>query len=99
MGKFTYTGFEDVEGALTAVISAQKAGSTVNYRFTISVNGVAPVFASAVYTPMEVKAAKVSQTLVSPVSLVRGDTVQLMVAGDGTGDDLTITDLVMNIVD
>ncbi|KKK59134.1 hypothetical protein LCGC14_3037400, partial [marine sediment metagenome] len=52
-----------------------------------------------VYTPMEVKAAKVSQTLVSPVALVRGDTVQLMVAGDGTGDDLTITDLVMNIVD
>ena len=45
------------------------------------------------YTPMEVKTTKVSVTISLPVSLVTGDIIQLMKAGDGTGDDFTLTDM------
>jgi len=96
-GEFTYIGQEDLASELTAVISATKTGSTANYRFAISVNGAVPVFASASYAPMEVKTDKISTTLLKPVNVVTDDTIQIMVAGDGTGDDITITDLSMEI--
>ena len=76
-----------------AAISGLKSGSTEDYRFTLSINGAIPVFASAAYIPMGVKTSKVQITLALPVTLLQGDTVQVMIAGDGSGDDITITDM------
>lgn len=94
VGEFTYIGQEDLSGDVTAIVSATKTGSTVNYRFALSVNGVAPTFGSAPFSPMEVKTTKVSITVLQPLNIVSGDTIQIMIAGDGTGDDVTITDFV-----
>jgi hypothetical protein len=96
-GIFTYIGAKDIVATLFAVITATKIGSTVNYRFAVSINGAVPVFASASYAPMEVKTTKVAATILKPISLSNGDTVQIMAAGDGTSDDLTITDFVIEL--
>lgn len=93
VGRFKYIGKEPLVFVFTANIFATKSGSTQNYRFTVSVNEATPVFATAVYTPMEVRTTKVQASLSLPVSLVEGDTIDIMQAGDGTADDLTVTDL------
>lgn len=95
--EWTYDEVINFSGILSATISGLKAGSIANYRFAISINGAVPVFATATYSPMEVKTTKVQVTLALPVSLGQNDTVQVMVAGDGTGDDITITDISMSI--
>jgi len=92
-GVFEFTGNESSSAVHIVTIFATKTTTTRNYRFAIAVNGVAPVFASAVYTPMEVKTTKVQITLTIPAVFTKGDTGQIMVAGDGTADDLTITDM------
>lgn len=48
-------------------------------------------------TPMEVQSTKVQVTLALPVSLIQNDTVQIMVAGDGTAENITISDISMSI--
>ncbi len=96
-GIFELISIGDFSGFLTGSLAALKTGSTVNYRFAMSLNGALPVFATANYIPMEVKTTKVNIPLEFSVSLVKGDTVQIMVAGDGTADDLTVTDLVFGI--
>lgn len=170
---FEYEGLEPFNGFLTGSLTAVKTISTENYRFTMSRNGIVPLFADiasttitgvtdssgiasfthagttppidttvtisgfvtntaynqtdvivtassattfevssiafgsdetgsftanqANYIPMEVKQTKVNIPLEFSVVLETGDTVQIMVAGDGTGNDLTITDLVFGI--
>lgn len=96
-GIWTYIDSKPLSGIVQAAISGIKTGATSNYRFTVSINGATPVFASAVYIPMEVRTTKVQVTLTLPASLIQGDTVQIMQAGDGTGDDITITDMSMII--
>ncbi|MGR3177018.1 MAG: hypothetical protein ACUZ8E_03050, partial [Candidatus Anammoxibacter sp.] len=94
---WTYIDSKPFTGVVHVSISGIKTGSTANYRFAVSINGAIPVFASAVYIPMEVKTTKVQITLALPGSLVQGDTIQIMQAGDGTGDNITITDISMLI--
>ena len=96
-GIWTYIDSKPLSGIVHATISGLKSGATANYRFAVSVNGATPVFASAVYVPMEVKTSKVQVTLALPASLVQGDTVQIMQAGDATSDNITITDISMLI--
>ena len=96
-GIFELTALQDLAGFMTGSLSALKTGSTANYRFAMSTNGVAPTFATANYIPMEVKTTKVNIALEFIVDLVKGDTIQIMAAGDGTSDNLTITDLVFGI--
>ena len=96
-GVWTYIDSKPLSGIFHATISGLKSGATANYRFAISVNGATPVFASAVFVPMEVRTTKVQVTLALPASLVQGDTVQIMQAGDGTSDNITITDISMLI--
>jgi len=97
IGLFRYDGSKPITSEIQAVLTAVKVGSTEQYRFSVSVNGAIPVFASAVYAPMEVKTTEVDTTVLVPLSLVNGDTVQVMVAGDGTSDGLTITDAVIRV--
>ena len=92
-----YIGIEPFKGFLTGLIAATKSGSTENYRFAVSVGGVVPTFATAVYTPMEVKTSKVVVPLELNVSLVQNDLFQIMAAGDGSGDDIILTDLVHGV--
>lgn len=96
-GIFELTALQDFAGFLSGSLSAVKTGSTENYRFTMSTNGAPPVFATANYVPMEVKTTKVNIALGFSVELSQGDTIQIMVAGDGTSNNITITDLVFAI--
>ena len=96
-GLWTYNDVNPLNGFLTANIWATKAGSTADYRFALSINGAIPVFASAPYGPMEIKTTKVGISVTFAVSIEQNDTVQIMSAGDGTGDNLTVTDLIMSI--
>lgn len=94
---FELTALEDFQGFLTGSLSSVKSGSTENYRLSMSTNSVVPVFASANYIPIEVKTTSVNTALEFSVSLSTGDTIQIMVAGDGTSNSLTFTDLVLGI--
>jgi len=96
-GIFRYDGITPYTGDLTAVISATKSGGTQNYRFTNSIDGVIPVFATQPFVPMEVKSTKVASVLIKPNFINPGQTVQVMVAGDGHSDDLLITDFTIAI--
>lgn len=96
-GVYRYDGLESLSGSITANLSATKIGSTQNYRFTVSINGAVPVFATTVFAPMEVKTTKVQITLTLPIQLEPSDSLQIMVAGDGTADPITITDLLLSI--
>ncbi len=98
-GEFTYIGSEDLDGEILAIVNAIKSGSSENYRFAISINGATPVFATAPFDTIEVKTAKISVSVLKPISIINGQTIKIMIAGDGTNDNLTITDLTINITD
>ena len=68
------------------------------YRFTDSQNGAIPVFATAPYVPVEVKSTQVNATLIAPISVSPGDTIQVMGAGQGTTNSLTITDFFLQMI-
>ncbi len=94
---FELTALEDFSGFLTGSLTAVKTGVTADYRFAMSTNGAIPTFATAKYIPMEVKTTKVNIALGFSVNLSKGETIQIMAAGDGTADNLTITDLQFGI--
>ena len=96
-GVMRYDGHAPFIGSMFMTISAVKTGVLKNYRFAVSVDGAIPVFATAFYAPMEVKTTKVTIPAVKPVSIVSGQTIQLMIAGDGTTDAITITDIILNL--
>lgn len=91
-GLYTFIGEATTDVVVAAGIWAIKTGSTENYRFSISIDGAVPVFATAEYSPMEVKTTKVSTPLQEIAQMNPGQTIQIMIAGDGTADDPTITD-------
>ena len=96
-GVYTYRGLKPISARAAADVTATKTGSTDLYRFASSVNGAIPVFASASYAPMEVKTTKVTVPVDGFVPMVTGDTIQVMVAGDGHSDNITITDIVVQV--
>jgi hypothetical protein len=84
---------EGFKGLCTVVFQAAKTGGgTDNFRIAIGKNGIAPTFASAPYIPVEITSVDVTISITLPVTMVDGDTVQLWIAGDGTGDDVTFSD-------
>lgn len=97
-GIFRYDGLNPVTGTLVASITVVKTGSTEVYRFTDSKNGAVPTFATKAYMPIEVKTTQVSGTLIRPISVVPGDTIQVMGAGDGTTNSVTLTDFFMEMM-
>ncbi len=88
-----FTGNEPFNGKLTGNLSSIKTGSTQTYRIAMSTNGVVPTFATANYIKFEVKTDTVGTPLEFSVILDTGDIFQLMIAGDGTSDGITVTDL------
>lgn len=97
-GIFRYDGFNPVTGFLAATITVVKAGSTEVYRFSVSKNGAIPVFATAEYLPIEVKTTQVSGTLLASVNVDPGDTIQVMGAGAGTTNSVTVTDFRLQMI-
>lgn len=84
---------EGFKGTLQIVMQCDKTGvGADNYRFAVGVDGATPVFATADYLPVVITTTNVTVPLLFPVTLNENQTVQLYVAGDGTGDDLDITD-------
>jgi hypothetical protein len=96
-GVFRYEGLHDFVGTLAATIWAVKSGGTTDFRFAASINGAIPVFLTAFYAPLEVKTTKVQATVLKPISVSPGDTVQLMVAEVVVNDNITITDIAIDI--
>lgn len=97
-GIFRYDGVRPVTGSLVASITATKTGSTAIFRFTDSINGAVPTFASKAYVPIEIKTTQVSATLIRPISVVPGDTIQIMGAEETTTDNITITHFFLQII-
>ena len=97
-GIFRYDGLNPVTGSLIASITVVKSGATRIFRFTDSKNGAIPVFATAAYVPIEVKATQVSGTLIRPISVVPGDTIQVMGAEEGNTDAVTVTDFFIQMI-
>lgn len=96
-GIYTYNGNKPISAKIIVIVNAVKSGATQNYRFATSVNGAIPVFASAAFSPMEVQTTKVHASVNKFEPLTPGDTIQIMVAGDGHSDNLTITDFTIEI--
>lgn len=97
-GIFRYDGSTPVAGSLTASITVVKSGGTVVYRFTDSINSVVPTFATQPYVPVEVKATQIGATLIRPINVVPGDTIQIMGAAQGSTDSITVTDFFMQVI-
>lgn len=89
-GVLTYDDTRDFEGTLFATLATESTPAEANYRIAVSINGAIPVFATAIYMPLTVKDQGQSVALVLPDSLVSGDTVQLMIAGDGTSTNVAL---------
>jgi len=92
-GVFTYTGLEDFTGALLGNFTISKSGSTETYRIALSIDGAAPVFASAFHYATEVTTTSKQFFGTFPVgNLTTGQTIQVMIAGVGTTNAVTISD-------
>lgn len=97
-GVWEVTSNEPVTGQVDLRIWPIKAGSNQDYRLVLSINDNVPVFASEPYAPMEVQSVKTHATALFPfTNLVKGDTLQIKVAGDGTTASLTFTDVQMEL--
>ena len=98
-GVYEYTHDTDCPCDVTITIWATKSGSTGNYRFASMLGGVLPTFDSESdgYTPMEVKTTQVGAVHIDTFNFVNGGVYQLAIAGDGTADDPTITDIKIEI--
>jgi len=97
-GIFELTSLEDFEGFLSGSLTVGKDSSSAqNYRFSLSTNSVAPVFATANYIPLQISSVTINVKLEFFVSLTKGDTVQIMVAGNGATETLKITDITLSI--
>ncbi len=92
-GIYRYDDPRPLEPGLNAQITATKGGNMRDYRFSLSVNGAIPDFATAFYAPMEVKTTKVSTSPTGITPIVKDDTIQIMVAAEGHTDSMTITDI------
>lgn len=90
-GEVEYTGNEIFDGNLTATIGSVKSGAEANYNFILAKNGI--IEARKPYVTMGIKSTLTNVTLVSPIRLVKGDTMLIEVAGVGTTDNLTIVNL------
>ena len=82
---------------MTGPITAKKFTSTEGYRFAVSIDNEFLDFTTTKHVPIDVKTSRETVPLELEVSLVTGSVFQVMVAGDGTNDNLTITDLTMGV--
>ena len=92
-GELTYTGDMPFSGQMIASFHTEATGLTeAVYRFAISINQATPVFATAPYALLSIKDVGDGVVVLSPVELVQGDDVRIMIAGDGFSDNLVVAE-------
>ena len=96
-GIFEYTGINTFSGALIGTVTATKAGGTQLFRVAVSIDSAVPTYATAAFSPIEVKTTKVQTVLIAHVEITTGQTVQLMIAEEGATDAITITDAQIDV--
>ena len=96
-GIFTYNGTKPTTLKFSAPLNGFKGGANREYRFSPSINGAIPVFASADYAPWELQSVATNIYFAFFVDVEAGDTIQLMSAGQGTTDSFTITDTLLSL--
>lgn len=96
-GVFTYNGENPATLKISGPLNGVKSGANRNYRFSPSVDGAIPVFASAEYAPFTITSVNSNIYFSFFVDVNPGETIQLMSAGDGTTDAFTITDTLLSI--
>lgn len=92
-GVVRYIGNEDLDVVITAAIAAFKSGSTVTYRFTVSINGAIPGAGDFPYASLEIKTTIDNASLIFPVTLTTNDTIQIMVRSESSTNALTVSAL------
>ncbi len=95
-GEMTYTGSEPFTGSAKITWTTLKTGSAANYIFSIGKNGIVPNQGGA-YQKRSVTTTASVHPVTTKISLVTGDTVQPIVAGVGTTNDILIENLQMRI--
>lgn len=96
-GIYQYDDNKPITASVEYVIFGFKSGSIENYRFAVSVNGAIPDFATSKYSPLEIKTTIATTTVIKSVPMVKGDTIQPMVAPEGTTSNMTVSDISMSI--
>ncbi len=96
IGEMTYIGNEPFEGSTKITWTTLKTGSAQNYIFSIGKNGIVPEQGGA-YQKRSVTTTASVHPVTTTISLVKGDTVQPIVAGIGTTNDILIENLQMEV--
>ncbi len=96
IGLVEYIGNEPFEGAVKITWSVYKSGSSENYLFSSGKNGVSPEQGSA-YQKRTVTTATSVHPVTVPVSLIKGDTIQPILASVTTTNSITVENLEMEI--
>lgn len=92
-GRLVYEGEAPVQGNVILFCNAQSPGSNPeSYRIAIGINQTPPVFASAIYSPLELRDLNKQVAIRLAVQLDPGDEIQPYIAGDGTTTSVTVTD-------
>lgn len=93
IGLWTYLGKAMAAGVLVSNLSLTKTGAVAEYRFALSINGAIPVFATAFHFNAAISPTRSQISMGLPTgTLNTGDTLQIMAAGDGTSDAITVAD-------
>lgn len=95
-GEMTYVGNEPFEGSAKVTWSTLKTGSAANYIFSVGKNGISPDQGAA-YQKRSVSTAASVHPVTTLINLVSGDTVQPILAGVGTTNDIQVENLQMEI--
>ena len=98
-GVYRYDGNKPICARVFVIVTG--SGSASTWRFTTSVNGAIPVFANAFYSTIDILDADASVSVAASnfEELVNGDTIQVMVAGDGHSNNITIAEFQIQIQD
>ncbi len=95
-GVWMYLGNERFIGKFMQNMVCEKgATATRNYKWGVSIDGVAPTYSTSTGYDMELRGIKVPILVVMPISVTYGMTVQMMCAGVGTGTDFEILSAVV----
>lgn len=92
-GVYRYDGLETLDAEVFSTLTCIKTGGNFVTRFAVSINGVAPTFATAPYASITVQQTFERQvTVLEPIVIQNGDTVQIMAAGDSATSPIDIQD-------
>lgn len=90
-GEVTYVGEEPFDGFVNATIGSFKSGAEVNYHYILCVNNLLAI--RNPYVTVGIKTTLTNVTLVTPVRLVKGDVMNVQIAGVGSSANCTVKNI------